>query len=93
MLPKSAFYTASLESIMSKPKHTSEEDEMAAFPGTQDRLFDFSTARGATSSFEKRQAWYYYVNGYKDAADLLVAHIAEADARKLGRVNNQASQT
>lgn len=70
---------------MSEPKRTSEEDEIVPFPDARDRLFEFSsTGGGAASSFEKRQAWYYYVNGYKDAADLLVAHIAEADVRKLG---------
>ena len=70
---------------MSEPERTPEEDELAGFPGAQDRLFALSSSAGGTaSSFEKRQAWYYYVNGYKDAADLLVAHIAEGDIRKLG---------
>ena len=72
---------------MTDPKRMPEDerDEMAAFPGASDKIFEFSaTASISPSSFENRQAWYFYVNGYKDAADLLVTHVGEGDSRKLG---------
>lgn len=72
---------------MAEPKRTPEDEQdlMAEFPGAGDKLFElFPGAPVSTSSFENRQAWYFYVNGYKDAADLLVAHVAEGDSRKLG---------
>ncbi|HEX4798523.1 MAG TPA: hypothetical protein VFV04_04490, partial [Burkholderiales bacterium] len=72
---------------MSDPKRTPEDerDEMAAFPGASDKMFEISPkATVLPSSFENRQAWYFYINGYKDAADLLVTHVSEGDSRKLG---------
>ncbi|MBI2060087.1 MAG: hypothetical protein HYT87_09980 [Nitrospirae bacterium] len=73
---------------MSKAKPTAEKagDEMAAFPGPQDRLFEFAAKGTVTpSEFSRRQAWHFYVNGYKDAADFLVTHAAtEGDPRKIG---------
>lgn len=72
---------------MSKAKLMAEGDgdEMAALPGPEDRLFEFTAQRPVTpSEFSRKQDWYFYINGYKDAADLLVSHAAEADPRKLG---------
>jgi len=74
-----------LESIMSGASSDNYEDGMAAFPGPNDLLFDFVAQTPASSSdFSRKQDWYFYINGYKDAADLLVAHAAEVDMRKVG---------
>jgi hypothetical protein len=75
-----------VESIMaeSKPPPGTEDDEMAAFPGAADKMFEsIAKAQGPASSFSKGQDWYFYINGYKDAADLLVTHAAKGDPRKL----------
>ncbi len=59
---------------MSKSKPTTENggDEMAAFPGPEDRLFDFVAEEPVTpSEFSRKQDWYFYTNGYKEAADFL----------------------
>jgi len=65
----------------------SDFDETDAFPGVEDNLFEI-TARGpvAASPSSTREDWYHYINGYKDAADFLVAHAEETrgDPRKLG---------
>ncbi len=45
---------------------------MAAFPGPEDRLFDFVAEEPVTpSEFSRKQDWYFYTNGYKEAADFL----------------------
>ena len=68
----------------SKPPPETEHDEMAAFPGAADKMFEFlANAQVPAASFLKSQDWYFYINGYKDAADLLVTHAGEGDPRKL----------
>jgi len=69
-----------------KPPAENSEDEMAALPSPEDRLFEFVADGSITpSEFSRKQDWYFYINGYKDAADLLVTHAAtEGDPRKLG---------
>jgi len=61
-------------------------DEMAALPGARDQIFEFTAADPVTASpYAKNEDWYFYVNGYKDAADFLAAHVAtEGNPRKLG---------
>ena len=69
-----------------KPISSTDEPDLDGLPGPADRLFEFiGQAPIGQSDFSKRQAWYFYINGYKDAADLLVDHTGmERDARKLG---------
>jgi hypothetical protein len=68
----------------SKTSPETEHNEMAAFPGAADKMFEFvANAQVPPSLFSKGQDWYFYINGYKDAADLLVSHAAEGDPRKL----------
>jgi len=70
-----------------KPAAQREFDEAAAaLPGAGDQLFEFTAADPVTPSpYAKKEDWYFYVNGYKDAADFLLAYVAtEGDPRKLG---------
>ena len=60
-------------------------DDTDAFPGPEDKLFEVNKhGHGAESS--TKEDWYHLINGYKDAADSLVAHAIETrgDLRKLG---------
>jgi hypothetical protein len=60
-------------------------DEVAGFPGPGDRLFDsVQAAPSNPSDFDRGQAWYDYINGYKDAADALLKHADATNVRKLG---------
>jgi hypothetical protein len=71
---------------MSKDKcpAESDSDDMTASLTPEDSLFAFVGYRpGTQSEFSRKQDWYFYINGYKDAADLLVAHAKEGDPRKL----------
>ena len=71
---------------VSEPTSLNDEVEMSGLPGPGDRLFEFvEQAPADQSDFSRKQAWYFYINGYKNAADFLVGHaVAEGDARKLG---------
>jgi hypothetical protein len=75
---------------MSKTERTDDdaEDEMAAFPGREDRVFEFfvDDEPSIKSQFFRDQDWYFFLNGYKDAADFLVTHAIEegvGDPRRL----------
>src|ERR1700674_2477203 len=62
-------------------------DETGAFPGPGDMLFPGAPAAStAAPPRSTGQAWYDYTTGYKEAADLLVAHIEVTGRRadKLG---------
>lgn len=69
-----------------KPASSNDEAEFDALASPADRLFEsIAQAPIDRSDFSRRQVWYFYINGYKDAADFLVDHaLVEADARKLG---------
>jgi len=68
----------------SKSPVETEHEEMAAFPDAADEMFEFlANAHVPASSLSKDQDWYFYINGYKDAADLIVTHAGEGDPRKL----------
>src|SRR5713226_2193184 len=69
-----------------KPTPGNAPDDMTAFPGAGDKLFDIAVGRPAAApSFSKKQDWYFYINGYKDAADFLMDHGGtEVDFRKVG---------
>lgn len=60
-------------------------DETGAFPGPGDTLFPGAPARTAARSQSSGQAWYDYTTGYKEAADLLVAHV-EATGRRADKL-------
>ncbi|MGO8943323.1 MAG: hypothetical protein ACLQJ7_06580 [Syntrophobacteraceae bacterium] len=74
---------------MSKTERTDDdaEDEMAAFPCREDRFFEFfDDEPSIKSQFFRNQDWYFFLNGYKNAADFLVTHAIEegaGDPRKL----------
>ena len=72
---------------MSEAERTTEngEDHTAAFPCPEDSLFDFP-AYGPVipSEFSRKEDWYVYINGYKDAADFLVSNApTRGNPRKL----------
>ncbi len=70
-----------------KPPMNGDFDETGAFAGSEDNLFEFEARRSvAASPSSTKEDWYHLMNGYKDAADFLVAHTAETrgDLRKLG---------
>ena len=50
-------------------------DEAGAFPGPGDTLFPAASAAKTAPSPSTGQVWYDYTTGYKEAADLLVAHV------------------
>jgi hypothetical protein len=52
-------------------------DDIGAFPGPEDALFPAVSAAGPSSRWSAALAWHDYTTGYKEAADLLVAHVAE----------------
>ena len=57
-------------------------DGAGVFPGPGDAFFaGASSARTSSHSGSTGQAWYDYTTGYKDAADLLVAHVEETGWR------------
>ncbi len=61
-------------------------DEPDGFPGPKDTLFPgASPARSAPAARSTGQTWYDYTTGYKEAADLLVAHF-EATGRKADKL-------
>lgn len=62
-------------------------DQAGAFPGPKDSLFPgASGVWKASGLWSLGQAWYDYTTGYKEAADLLVAHVQATGRRaeKLG---------
>ena len=60
-------------------------DDTGAFPGPEDKLYELDKC-GHRAKSSAKEDWYHLINGYKDAADFLVAHAIEArgDLRKLG---------
>jgi hypothetical protein len=61
-------------------------DDTDAFPGPQDTLLlGARTASIPSCPPSSGQAWYDYTTGYKEAADLLVAHI-EATGRRADKL-------
>lgn len=60
-----------------EPALPNEPDENG-FPTAEDTLFDPKATRNSwATEWEREHDWYHYVNGYKDAADLLIAHLDE----------------
>jgi hypothetical protein len=57
-------------------------DDTGAFPGPGDALFPAVSASGPSSSpWSTAQAWHDYTTSYREAADLLVAHVEETGWR------------
>lgn len=62
-------------------------DERDSFPTAEDRFFENLAVRATrASAWDREHDWYHFVTGYKDAADVLVAHLEVAPrlAYKLG---------
>jgi hypothetical protein len=55
--------------------------ETGAFPGPGDTLFPATAAATTSSPWSRAQAWHDYTTSYKEAADLLVAHVEETGWR------------
>lgn len=74
---------------MSNTERTDDdaENEIAAFPCGTDKFFEFfDDEPSIKSQFSRNQDWYFFLNGYKDAADFLVTHAIKeglGDPRKL----------
>jgi hypothetical protein len=56
-------------------------DDTGAFPGPGDALFPAVSASTPSSPWSTAQAWHDYTTSYKEAADLLVAHVEETGWR------------
>jgi len=56
-------------------------EETGAFPGPGDTLFPAGSGATTSSPWSRAQAWHDYTTGYKEAADLLVAHVEGAGWR------------
>ncbi len=67
---------------------TNDPDENTGLPTAADRFFgdDVGSRRPWASEWEREHDWHHHVTGYKDAADVLLAHLENTgrDARKLG---------
>ena len=68
---------------------TDNPDENTALPTAADRFFEDDEGGGRplwVSDWDREHDWYHHVTGYKDAADVLLAHLENTgrDARKLG---------
>jgi len=65
-----------------------DPDENTGLPVAADRFFgdDVGSRVAWASGWELEHDWYHHVTGYKDAADVLLAHLENTgrDARKLG---------
>ena len=65
---------------------TTPEDAQTGFPGVGDVLFPRGRVARPERSPVTEQAWYDYIAGYKEAADVLVGHVESTGRRadKLG---------
>lgn len=63
---------------------TDDLDENMGFPTATDRFFGDAVGgrRLWASEWEREHDWHHHVTGYKDAADVLLAHLENADGTR-----------